>query len=282
MSATFTLQEAADELGVHYMTAYRYVRLGLLDATKVGGTWQVASSAIDDFRDGSAAGPVEAGSDAPWAARLEARLVDGDAQGAWGVIEAAMTSGADVRSVYLDMVSPSMIHIGARWAAGEFDVAVEHQATGIVMRIIGRLGSRCVRRGRSRGGLVIGAPIGEYHALPTAMLGDLMRLHGWDVTDLGANTPSASFLHSAKRTPDLVAVGFSVTHIDHLAAVHECCSVIRQELPEVPVVLGGQAVRSEEHAWALGADVLATSADQLHELLLSGRRSSAGGVATDR
>jgi len=281
MSATFTLQEAADELGVHYMTAYRYVRLGLLDAAKVGGAWQVTSSALDDFRDGSAAGPVEAGSDAPWAARLEARLVDGDAQGAWGVVEAAMTSGADVRSVYLDMVGPAMTHIGARWAAGEFDVAVEHQATGIVMRIIGRLGSRCVRRGRSRGGLVIGAPIGETHALPTAILGDLMRLHGWDVTDLGADTPSASFLHSAKRTPDLVAVGFSVTHVDHLAAVHECCSVIRQELPEVLVVLGGHAIRSEEHARALGADVLAAGADQLHELLVSDRRSTAGGVVSD-
>jgi excisionase family DNA binding protein len=282
MSATFTLQEVADELGVHYMTAYRYVRLGLLDAAKVGGTWQVTSSALDDFRDGSAVGPVAAGSDAPWAARLEARLVDGDAQGAWGVVEAAMTSGADVRSVYLDMISPSMIQIGRRWEAGELDVAVEHQAAGIVMRIIGRLGSRCVRRGRSRGGLVIGAPIGEYHALPTAMLGDLMRLHGWDVTDLGANTPSASFLHSARRNPDLVAVGFSVTHIDHLAAVHECCSVIRQEFPGMPVVLGGQAVRNEEHARMLGADVLATSADQLHELLVGGQRSAAGGVVTDR
>ena len=282
MSSTFTLQEAADELGVHYMTAYRYVRLGLLDATKVGGAWQISSSALDVFRDGSAAGPVEAGSDAPWAARLEARLVDGDAQGAWGVVEAAMTSGADVRSVYLDMIAPSMVHIGARWAAGEFDVAVEHQATVIVMRIIGRLGSRCVRRGRSRGSLVIGAPIGEYHALPTAMLGDLMRLNGWDVTDLGANTPSASFLHAARRIPDLVAVGFSVTHIDHLAAVHECCSVIRQELPDVPVVLGGQAIRSEDHARALGADVLASSADQLHELLVSGRRLRGGGVVTDR
>ena len=129
---------------------------------------------------------------------------------------------------------------------------------------------------------MIGAPIGEYHALPTAMLGDLMRLNGWDVTDLGANTPSASFLHAARRIPDLVAVGFSVTHIDHLAAVHECCSVIRQELPDVPVVLGGQAIRSEDHARALGADVLASSADQLHELLVSGRRLRGGGVATDR
>jgi excisionase family DNA binding protein len=282
MSATFTLQEAADELGVHYMTAYRYVRLGLLDAAKVGGAWQISESALSAFRDGSAAGPVRAGADAPWAARLESRLIDGDAQGAWGVVEAAMTSGADIRSVYLEMIAPSMVHIGVRWAAGEFDVAVEHQATVIVMRIIGRLGSRCVRRGRPRGSLLIGAPIGEFHALPTAMLGDLMRLHGWDVTDLGANTPSASFLHAARRTPDLVAVGFSVTHIDHLAAVHECCSVFRQELPDVPVVLGGQAIRSVDHVRALGGDVLASSADQLHELLVSGRPLRAASGVEDR
>ena len=31
-AAELTLQEAADALGVHYMTAYRYVRLGLLAA----------------------------------------------------------------------------------------------------------------------------------------------------------------------------------------------------------------------------------------------------------
>lgn len=268
--STFTLQEAADELGVHYMTAYRYVRLGLLDAAKVGGVWQVEEVAIDAFRNGSAAGPVERGTAAPWAERLEARLVEGDAQGAWGVVEAAMTSGSDVRSVYLDLIGPAMVHIGARWAAGEFDVAVEHQASGIVMRIIGRLGPRCVRRGRSRGDLVIGSPIGEDHALPTAILGDLMRLRGWDVTDLGANTPSSSFLHAAHRTPNLSAVAFSVTNVDHLPAVVECCSLIRQELDDVMIVVGGQAVRSDVHAVRLGADVRATSDEQFHELLMNG------------
>ena len=268
MSATFTLQEAADELGVHYMTAYRYVRLGLLDADKVGGAWQVSGSAIDALRDGSAAGPVAAGKDAPWAQRLEARLVDGDAQGAWGVVEAAMASGADVRSIYLELLSPVLVRIGARWAAGEFDVAIEHQATGIVMRIIGRLGPRCVRRGRARGGLVIGAPVDEHHALPTAMLGDLMRLHGWDVTDLGANTPSAPFVDAARRKPDLAAIGVSVTHPDHLPAVRECCAAIRRDLPGVRVVVGGQAIADTAHALALGAHGLAVSADQLHRLLV--------------
>ncbi|MDA8269090.1 MAG: helix-turn-helix domain-containing protein [Actinomycetota bacterium] len=32
------LQQAADRLGVHYMTVYRYVRTGRLPATKVGGS----------------------------------------------------------------------------------------------------------------------------------------------------------------------------------------------------------------------------------------------------
>jgi excisionase family DNA binding protein len=266
-TASFTLQEAADELGVHYMTAYRYVRLGQLDAVKVGGVWQVADRAMSDFREGSGAGPVARGESAPWAARLEDRLVEGDAQGAWGVIEAAMAAGADVRSVYLDLLSPSMVNIGTRWAAGQLDVAVEHQATGIALRIVGRLGSRCVRRGRSRGTVVLGAPAGESHGLVTAMLGDLMRLHGWDVTDLGANTPTASFLHAVQRTSELKAVGLSVTHATDLGEVEACCRTIKDAKPDVLVVVGGGGL-GDVDVEDLGADVFASSADQLHELIL--------------
>ena len=80
--AVLTLQEVADELGVHYMTAYRYVRLGVLDASKSGGVWQVQRVAVDRFREqaasagNGASGKVGARTrKAPWAARLEARLV---------------------------------------------------------------------------------------------------------------------------------------------------------------------------------------------------------------
>jgi excisionase family DNA binding protein len=270
MSSVFTLQEAADELGVHYMTAYRYVRLGLLDASKVGGVWQIDGAAIAAFRDGTAAGPVERGSSAPWSQRLETRLVEGDARGAWGVVEAAMTSGTDVRSVYLDLIGPAMVHIGARWAAGEFDVAVEHQATSIALKIIGRLSPRFAHRGRSRGGILIGCPIGEAHALPTAILSDLMRLRGWEVSDLGQNTPSVSFLDAARRMSKLDAIALSITHVDHLPGATECCSAIRQELPDVMIVVGGQAVHGDEHAVLLGADARATSDEQLHDLLVNG------------
>ena len=42
-----TLQEAADLLGVHYMTAYRYVRTGRLPGTRVGAHWQVQDLYFD-------------------------------------------------------------------------------------------------------------------------------------------------------------------------------------------------------------------------------------------
>ena len=45
-----TLHEAAALLGVHYMTAYRYVRLGLLPAAKSGGSWRVTAADLEQFQ----------------------------------------------------------------------------------------------------------------------------------------------------------------------------------------------------------------------------------------
>src|SRR6478736_4594242 len=48
------LKEVAAALGVHYMTAYRYVRTGRLDAEKVGTAWVVRPEALGRFTDGPA------------------------------------------------------------------------------------------------------------------------------------------------------------------------------------------------------------------------------------
>lgn len=270
--AELTLQEAAELLGVHYMTAYRYVRLGLLDARKVGGTWRVEPAALDEFRRGAVAtvSPIGAGrrKRAPWAERLEQRLLAGDARGSWGVIEAALAAGAELDEVYLDVLAPAMASIGARWERGEIDISLEHRASGIATRLIGRLGPRFVRRGRSRGVVLLGAPSGERHALPVAMLADLVRHAGWEVFDLGADTPAASFAHAADATEDLVAVGVSVVTPASLDAAAEVFAALRSVVdPTVVLVVGGGAVRDEEHAHRLGADALATDAAALVALL---------------
>ncbi len=273
MSTALTLHEVADSLGVHYMTAYRYVRLGLLPAIKVAGVWQVNREDMDSFLASSRTGPVPAGSPAPWSERFEARLLEGDSQGAWGVVEAAMAAGADLSQIHLEVISPAMVAIGARWAAGEIDIAVEHQATVIVQRLLGRLGPRFLRRGRTRGSVVIGAPSGESHALPTAILSDLLRLDGWEVSDLGPDSPASSFLFAARRSDSLVAVGISVTHGDHLSEASQVCAEVGAAFPEVLKVVGGAAIKDHAHAVAVGADAWAASAEEFGKLLLDHARS---------
>jgi MerR family transcriptional regulator, light-induced transcriptional regulator len=258
-----TLHEAAVALGVHYMTAYRYVRLGLLPAIKAGGAWQVKAVDVDAFRAGGALAPQAAGGSrrrAPWAERLEARLLAGDARGSWGVVEAALAAGADPDEIYVDVLGPAMASIGDRWERGEIDVSLEHRATAIAMRLVGRLGPRFVGRGRTRGAIIVGAPAGEHHALPVAMLADLLRGRGWDVSDLGADVPHDSFVHAVQSNPDVVAVGISVTTELNLRAARGALRALRAETPGVTLVVGGRAITDEAFGRSLGADMVAHDA----------------------
>lgn len=258
MADDMTLQEAADALGVHYMTAYRYVRLGLLGATKSGATWRVAPEDLQAFRAAAATpSPTRGGRQAPWAERFESRLVAGDGRGSWGVVEAALTAGMEPPDVYLEIVAPALTQVGERWAAGEIDVATEHRASGIAMRVLGRLGPRFARRGRTRGGVVLGTPPGEHHSLPVAMLGDLLRSGGWDVSDLGCDVPPDDFARVAAQTERLTAVGVSITNPACLDEAARTVSVLRSVLGPVPILVGGLAVGSATEAAALGADAWA-------------------------
>jgi excisionase family DNA binding protein len=263
-----TLHEAAAELGVHYMTAYRYVRLGQLDAAKRSGTWRVSRAELDRFRAEPAEEPAER---APrgrvdWGQRMQSRLVAGDAGGAWSVIESALAAGSTPARVYTEVISPALVNIGERWAAGELDISVEHRATGIVQRIIGRLGPQFVRRGRSRGSVVIGAPSGERHGLVVSMLSDLVRAAGWEVSDIGADSPASSFVSAARETRS-AAVVVSVTHADSLESCRDTVLAIREAEPDMPVIVGGRGIASRAVAASVGADHHSAGLDDLLDLL---------------
>jgi MerR family transcriptional regulator, light-induced transcriptional regulator len=242
VSDHLTLAEAAELLGVHYMTAYRYVRTGRLPATKQGATWLVDRSDVDAFGH-TPVTPARrrGGSREAIPLRLEDRLVAGDESGAWLVVEDALAGSMSPEKVYTDLLSPAMASIGERWARGELDIETEHQATTVVLRIVGRLGPRFVRPGRRRGTVVLGAPAGDDHGMPVLLAADLVRASGFDVVDLGANTPPGAFGRTVQRTDALVAVGVCATRGDNLDGVQDALSGIASA-GEVPIVLGGGGV----------------------------------------
>lgn len=264
MSDLLSLDEAADRLGVHYMTAYRYVRTGRLPAEKVGATWRVRPEDLERFRSPEPAA-ASGRRRADYGRRLEDRLICGDEAGAWTVVQAALTAGIDPDELYLEVLGPAMASIGDAWAAGRVSVAQEHQASVVAQRLVGRLGPLFARRGRKRGTVVLGAPPGDHHGLPSALLADLLRGDGFAVIDLGADTPEWSFVETAGAADRLVAVGLSVTTEGNEDSVRRTVDMLRGRVA-VPIVVGGGAVRSAEQALRLGADHWSGSATEARAL----------------
>ncbi len=257
-----SLQEAADLLGVHYMTAYRYVRTGRLVATRDGTSWVVPRSSIAALAEPKPAGRTKRGAPRPrrdYADELVALLIDGDEAQAWRLVQDALSSAYTNEQLYLEMLGPAMHDVGDAWEAGRISIAEEHRATAVAYRLIGRLGPTFARRGPTRGFIVLGAPAGDRHGLATSLLADPLRGHGFTVADLGADTPAASFA-------EVVAGGERTRAVGIVASVPVGDRVLAgtvdaiHSIGDIAVLLGGHAIKGAAHATKLGADGYSGSA----------------------
>jgi excisionase family DNA binding protein len=250
--ATMTIQEVADALGVHYMTAYRYVRQGRLPATRQGAEWRVHPSDVAALTTTARRRNARTSFDSK---ALERRMVAGDSQGAWWLLESHLGGGLDPSGVLTEMVVPALRSIGERWASGQVSVAEEHRATAVAQRVIGHLGMQFGRRGKDRGTVALAAPSGDLHVLPVAIAADLLRWRGFDVVELGGNAPPAAIGEAVAEEPRLLAVGIVSTVSGHDGEVALSAGSVRAAVPGIPVFIGGGAVTSEAHARAMGADM---------------------------
>jgi excisionase family DNA binding protein len=260
-----TLHEAADRLGVHYMTVYRRVRLGILPAHKVGGEWRVdivdlaGTGRAGESRPAKASGAARAGAGraartAPWAERLRGRMLAGDVAGSWQLVEAAMASGVEPSDVYVDILGPAMHGIGDAWQRGELGIDQEHLATGVALSIVGRMGSRFQRRGRRLGTVLVAMPTGERHMLGAAMLADILALSGYEVLNLGADTPAASLASAVGARDDVRAVIVTVVDRARLPAAARLVAAVHRIGGGPPVIAGGFAIPDAATARSIGAD----------------------------
>jgi MerR family transcriptional regulator, light-induced transcriptional regulator len=253
--SVLTLHEVAQRLGVHYMTVYRYVRLGQLPAEQKGRAWQVRASDLERFVAGEPQARTRGS--VRWNIRFVNRLMAGDEAGAWGVVQAALASGMTPQQAYTDVIIPAMVSVGEKWAAGEIDVATEHAASQVTTRIVGRLGPQMRSRGVRRGTVVLGSTQTELHALPLSLFADLLRAARFEVLDLGVNLPPDDFAREVGDVDGIVAVAIGVTTPGQQGAISESLIAVRGAT-DVPILLGGAGI-GEDEAMALGADGYARS-----------------------
>jgi excisionase family DNA binding protein len=271
-SGLLGLQEAADLLGVHYMTAYRYVRTGRLPATRIGAQWWVDPADLPEAAVGATvAGRTRAAtrkaSQADAVRRLEDRLVAGDEPGAWTIVESRLGSGTDADEVLLDGLGQAMRSVGAGWVAGDYTVDDEHRASGVASRLVARLGARFTTRGPKRRSVILGTPPHELHGLPTAMASNVLRGQGFDVVDLGADVPAHAFGSAVSKAPRALAVAVGVTAGNHDRSVRAIVRAVHEVRPGLPVLVGGAGITDEQHAARLGAAWSGRDARSLGEVI---------------
>jgi excisionase family DNA binding protein len=280
-AGTFTLQQVAERLGVHYMTAYRYVRTGQLIATRRNGRWTVTPGDLATFerhqstppprgRHVAGDGAVDEATGLRYRTRLLERLLAGDEVGAWRVVESALVTRMRPDRVHLDLLAPCLREIGDRWAGGSLSVGGEHVATAVAVRLAARLAPLCARRGRPRGTVILGGSAGELHGLPITLATNVLRSRGWEVLELGPNTPVADLVEAVGHTDRLRAVGVSVGSDAAQESAARALAAVRDRFPQVPLLAGGPGVPDATVAHRLGADGWAHDADRLDALLSDG------------
>lgn len=224
--APVDLRTAAEELGVHYQSAYKWVRSGRLQAAKVNGRYDVAPAEIRRFAQLRAEphdpparrprGGYEKLADRAWK-----QLLTGDEAGVRKLVAGLMANGVPLTTVMAEVLAPSLVQVGEEWRAGRLDVATEHRCSAIVERVIGE--NMPTPRGRRRGTVVVAAPAGDLHSLPTSMAAAALREDNWRVHHLGANMPSAAIVGLCSRErPDLVVL--TVTAPECVAAAEEAAA----------------------------------------------------------
>lgn len=235
------LREAAQTLGVHYQTAYGWVREGNLRARKTPRGYVVSESDVRALAERRASGSQP---------RREIRVRDWAAQA--GVLYDALVAGDETRARHLfsrlvqgvplgdlcgQVIGPALRRIGDEWAAGTVSVAVEHRASAICERLIAARAQQ--PQGRPRGTAVTATPPGERHALPSLMAAACLRDDRWRVHHLGPDLPVADLIELARGVAADLVVLSCVTPEGTLRA-QEAAREVCACLPGINVLTGHQ------------------------------------------
>ena len=110
-----------------------------------------------------------------------------------------------------------------------------------------------------RGTVVLAAPAGELHSLPVSIGANLLRWRGFNVVELGADTPPEALVEAVANEAGTdggpLAVGLVSTLTGQQALSRTFGLRGPPAHPGVPVLLGGAAVVDASQARRLGADV---------------------------
>ena len=124
------------------------------------------------------------------AGRYLEHVLRGERQQAQETIRDAITRGVRPKEIYLNIIQRAQYEVGRRWQQGQISVAQEHYATEFVHRLMSQVNISMACHDRRKGNLVVTCVGNERYGLGSRMVADFLEMDGWEVTYLGADTPT--------------------------------------------------------------------------------------------
>lgn len=169
-------------------------------------------------------------------------LIGGDRSRCSLIVQNLMSSGIDIRDLYINLFQRSLYDLGELWEHHRISVAVEHLASAITERLLSMVEVDTFSAPHGDHSVIIACIADEFHQIGARMVSDIFELHGWNTHFLGANTPVRdliSMIH--KRNPDLIVVSVSVYF--NIPNLLSALTELRIQFSKIPILAGGQAFR---------------------------------------
>ena len=147
-----------------------------------------------------------------------------------------------LHDLYENVFKEALYKVGELWEHNKISVATEHLASAIVESILNEFYAEISFTKKHNKKVLVTCVEDELHQIGIKMISDIFELNGWNSYFLGANTPTQQLIIFMKNNkPDMLAISLSIYF--RLPKLEEMLQNIRKELPDLPILVGGQAFR---------------------------------------
>jgi len=254
-TAKLTTKHVARLLSVSEATVKRWADDGVLTSEKtVGGHRRFGIESIAQLRREkslqSGAAPTakvvkKKAKPLPSADDFLRLILAGDELEAGAALVDAYLDHHSLDSIFETIVTQAMHQVGDLWLKGSVTVADEHLATRVVLTALQKLRSVMVSHEPNGLNAICCASEGDLHELAVHVVTLILESQGWNVINLGANTPLFSLQDMVSRQrPQLVCISARmIADLDRAAAEFAQLRRVANRL-EAKIVLGGEAFRN--------------------------------------
>lgn len=274
--ANLTTKDVAKLLLVSEATVKRWADDGLLLPKKtVGGHRRFSIQSVARLRRDQGIAPVvqsptksarkkRAPARLPSAESFSDALLSGNEAEATAQLIGAYLQNHALANLFDTTITNGMHRVGDLWFNGTITIADEHLATRVMVNALQKLRGIVVP-GQATGSKAIGCGIeGDLHELPVHLAEIIFESEGWDISNLGPNTPLFTVRDMvAQKKPDLVCISArSIVDLDRTTTEYAQFRKVIEKI-NCTTVLGGEAFRDSNLRQRFPAEFYAESFGEL-------------------